>query len=75
MAVSIKVRPEPLTLREEQVLRLTAMGHPNKAIAALLGISAKTVDSHKGNGMRKLELNGRAELVRHAAHHGWFADL
>jgi len=75
MTVQIKVLPERLTFREEQVLRMNTAGRSNKAIAAVLGISAKTVDSHKASGMRKLALDNRTALVRHAVHHGWFADL
>lgn len=57
--------------REVQVLRLSARGHSNKEIAARLGIGIKTVEVHKANAMRKLNLSGRADLVRYAMMSGW----
>jgi two-component system, NarL family, response regulator NreC len=71
-------RPGPgprLTNRERDVLRLTAVGYSNKEIAAHLDISVRTVEVHKTNGMRKLSLTGRADVVRYAALHGWMKDL
>jgi len=67
-------RPTP-TPRERDVLRLTAKGHSNKEIAAALSISVKTVEVHKANGMRKLHLTGRADVVRYAAASGWLTEL
>jgi DNA-binding NarL/FixJ family response regulator len=64
-----------VTNRERDVLRLTAVGHSNKEIAAHLNISVRTVEVHKTNGMRKLLLTGRADVVRYAALHGWMKDL
>ena len=58
--------------REEQVLRLLALGYSNKQIAARLGVSVKTVETHKARGMGKLRLGDRAGLVRHALKQGWF---
>jgi DNA-binding NarL/FixJ family response regulator len=55
---------------ERQVLRRTVFGHSNKEIATALNISVKTVEVHKTNGMRKLDLPDRSALVRHAAMHG-----
>jgi two-component system, NarL family, response regulator NreC len=68
--------PEPLgiTNREREVLRLTAIGHSNKEIASQLGISVKTVEVHKTNAMRKLQLLGRADVVRYAVVQGWMKD-
>lgn len=63
-----------LTAREEEVLRLVAQGYVNKEIAAQLGISVKTVETHKINLMEKLELNSRAEIVRYALNRGWLQD-
>ncbi|MGA7615268.1 MAG: response regulator transcription factor [Thermoanaerobaculia bacterium] len=60
-----------LTRREEQVLRLIAWGKSNKEIAADLGLSVKTVESHKANIKGKLGAQNRSELVRYAAHMGW----
>lgn len=55
-----------LTERELQVLRHVAQGFTNRSISEQLGISIKTVDTHRTNLMRKLDLHSTAELVRHA---------
>jgi DNA-binding NarL/FixJ family response regulator len=55
-----------LTERETQVLNLIACGCTNRMIAADLGISIKTVESHRTNLMNKLERHSTAELVRYA---------
>jgi DNA-binding NarL/FixJ family response regulator len=67
-------RPDALTLREEEVLRLVAQGYINKEIAARLDISVKTVETHKSNFMYKLGLHSRAEIVRYALSRGWLQD-
>lgn len=56
--------------REREVLQLVAEGHTNKAIAEMLFISVKTVDNHRTNLMRKLNVHNAAELVRFAAKKG-----
>ena len=63
-----------VTDREAGVLRLMAVGHSNKQIGTTLGISVKTVEVHKANAMRKLNLSGRTEVVRYAALQGWLQD-
>jgi DNA-binding NarL/FixJ family response regulator len=63
-----------ITDREAEVLRLIASGHSNKEIAAQLDISVKTVEVHKANGMRKLGLRGRIDIVRYAVLQGWLQD-
>ena len=60
-----------VTDREAEVLRLIASGYGNKEIAARLGLSAKTVEAHKSNAMRKLELTGRIDIVKYAILQGW----
>ena len=60
--------------RESEVLRLMALGHSNKDIAASLTLSVKTVEVHKANAMRKLGLAGRTEVVRYALLQGWLRD-
>jgi DNA-binding CsgD family transcriptional regulator len=52
------------------VVRLVAEGHSTKQIAARLGISAKTVEFHRGRAMRKLALHDTAGLVRFAIREG-----
>jgi DNA-binding NarL/FixJ family response regulator len=56
----------PLTSREREVVRLLAAGRPNREVAAALCISVKTVESHRANVMRKLELTTVVDLVRYA---------
>jgi len=63
-----------VTDRESHVLRLMAVGHSNKEIADQLAISVKTVEVHKANGMRKLGLRGRIDVVRYAVLNGWLSD-
>jgi len=55
-----------LTSRERDVVRLLARGQPNREVANALGISVKTVESHRANVMRKLELGSIVDLVRYA---------
>jgi len=55
-----------LTDREREILQLVAESHSTKEIAAKLGISVKTVDNHRTNLMRKLNLHDVASLTRHA---------
>ena len=61
----------PLTDREAAVLRLIASGYSNKEIAARLGLSVKTIEAHKANAMRKLDLTGRIDIVKYAVLQGW----
>ena len=61
---------EPLTLREREVLKLIAEAYTNKAIGETLHLSEKTVESHRANLMRKLEMRDRVELVRYAIRRG-----
>lgn len=64
----------PVTERELEVLRMMAIGHSNKDIAAALNISIKTVEVHKANAMRKLNLRGRTDVVRYAVLNEWLRD-
>lgn len=57
---------DPLTQRERQVLQLIAEGKSNKEVAQHLTMSVKTVESHRSNLMKKLDLHETAGLVRHA---------
>ncbi|TAN40882.1 MAG: response regulator transcription factor [Nitrospirae bacterium] len=58
-----------LTFREEQVLYHTAEGLTSSDIASRLGISARTVEAHRNNLMRKLGIHNKAELIRYALEH------
>ncbi|MBI4166934.1 MAG: response regulator transcription factor [Acidobacteria bacterium] len=55
-----------LTPREREILQILAEGKSNKEAAQQLGISLKTVDTHRTNIMSKLELHSVNELVRYA---------
>lgn len=67
--------PAAATGRELSVLRHSAMGHSNKDIADLLGITSKTVEQHKSAAMRKLGLSNRVQMLRYAAQSGWLRDI
>ncbi|MCL7965547.1 MAG: response regulator transcription factor [marine benthic group bacterium] len=66
---------ERLTGRELEVLRLVAAGHSNKQIAAELGISRRTVESHRESMMRKIEIRTVAGLTRFALENGLLDDI
>jgi DNA-binding NarL/FixJ family response regulator len=63
-----------LSERESAVLRLIASGYSNKEIAGRLTLSVKTVEAHKANGMRKLGLKGRIDIVKYAVLQGWLEN-
>ena len=62
-AVRVPMRRSTLTLREREVMKLLAEGNTVKKAAALLGVSVKTVEAHKFNLMRKLDIHNKAQLV------------
>ncbi len=55
-----------LTAREREIVQMIAEGSINKKIAHTLGISVKTVETHRSQAMHKLKLRSTAELVRYA---------
>jgi DNA-binding NarL/FixJ family response regulator len=55
-----------LTAREREILRLIAQGRRSREIAQMLGVSVRTVETHRAAGMRKLHLHSVAEVVRYA---------
>src|SRR5438132_7519629 len=59
-----------LTLREREVFRLVVYGLSTKEIAFHLGMSGRTVETHRGRLLRKLRVHSTADLVRLAARHG-----
>jgi two-component system response regulator NreC len=65
-----EVPDRSLSDRERQVLQLVAEGKTTKEIATILGISAKTAESHRSNIMDKLDIHETAGLVRYAIRHG-----
>jgi DNA-binding NarL/FixJ family response regulator len=64
----------PVSQREMAVLRLAAGGKSNKDIAQALNIAVKTVEVHKANAMRKLQLSDREQLIQFAVMSGWMDD-
>ncbi|HTD57856.1 MAG TPA: response regulator transcription factor [Solirubrobacteraceae bacterium] len=58
-----------LTPREREVLRLIALGHTSVEIAYKLGLSPRTIETHRARIHRKLGLDTRAELVHYALRH------
>lgn len=63
-----------LTPREEELVKLIALGYSNKEIAGRLNLSVKTVEAHKSNAMRKLGVTSRVDIVRYAIMRGWMKD-
>jgi len=63
-----------LSKREVEVLKLIAWGYSNKEIGAHLDISVKTVEAHRANAMRKLDLHSRINIVRFALTQGWLKE-
>lgn len=62
-------RSPSLTPRELEVVKLLAEGNTSAKVGAILGISVKTVETHRAKIMRKLELESVVGLVRYALHH------
>jgi two-component system, NarL family, response regulator NreC len=60
---------DKLTPREREVLRLIALGHTSVEIANKLGLSPRTIETHRARIHRKLGLDTRAELVHYALRH------
>jgi DNA-binding NarL/FixJ family response regulator len=69
-----KTRHAEPSEREKEVLRLIATGYSNKEIAAQMNLSVKTIEVHKANAMRKLNMRGRIDIVRFAVLQGWLGD-
>jgi len=61
---------DKLTKREREILKLIAEGHKNKDIADYLCISVKTVEKHRANLMKKLDLHSAAALTAYAMERG-----
>ena len=61
---------DPLTPREQQIVKLIAESHTNRQIAEVLTISEKTVETHRANILEKLGMRDRVELTRYAIRRG-----
>ena len=66
----VVVRPSLLTAREQEVVRLLAEGRTVKEVAHDLSLSIKTVEAHKLNLMRKLNIHNRSTLIDYAVREG-----
>jgi two-component system response regulator NreC len=62
-SASVALRRNSLTTREREVMRLLAEGQTVRQAAGSLGVSVKTVEAHKFNLMRKLDIHNKAQLV------------
>jgi DNA-binding CsgD family transcriptional regulator len=62
---------EPLTVREREIIKLIAEGKSSKEIGGLLFISSRTVQHHRANLTRKLNLKKTADLVKYAIQKGY----
>ncbi len=63
-------RPSVLTSREQEVMRLLAEGHTVREVASELALSIKTIEAHKLNLMRKLDIHNRTSLIESAVRMG-----
>jgi DNA-binding CsgD family transcriptional regulator len=61
---------DALTPRERQVMTLVAQGSTNKEAATVMGISPRTVETHRENVMKKLDIKSVAELTKLALEYG-----
>ena len=64
------VRADPLTPREQEVVKLIAESYSTRQIADALVISEKTVDRHRANILEKLGMHDRVQLTRYAIRQG-----
>ncbi len=64
------IHMKSLTNREREVFQMVAEGHSSTEIAERLTISARTVETHRSNLMRKLGLGNQTELIRFAIRKG-----
>ena len=68
-----KIDAELLTPRQREILRLVSIGHTNREIADVLEISVRTVEVHRFNLMRRLNVRNVAQLLRRALQLGLLA--
>jgi len=69
-ALSKNAQPDHLTEREREVLQLIAEGYSNVKVAELMGISVKTVETHRANIMKKIGAHDVTGLVKYAIKRG-----
>ena len=64
------LREDPLTPREQEIVKLIAESYGNQEIADALVISVKTVERHRANILEKLGMHDRVQLTRYAIRRG-----
>lgn len=70
LVIPAEQKPNPLSRREEAVLKLVAQGCSSKKVASLLNISYRTVETHRQNIKHKLDIHSTAELAKYAVQKG-----
>jgi DNA-binding NarL/FixJ family response regulator len=68
-----EIEADLLTPRQRDILRLVSVGHTNREIAEMLEISVRTVEVHRFNLMRRLNVRNVAQLLRRALQLGLLA--
>jgi two-component system response regulator NreC len=68
-------RPDDLTEREVEVLRLVALGHTNAEIGKVMHLSVRTIEARRAHVQQKLGRSSRPELVRYALARGLLDDV
>lgn len=68
-----EIKAELLTPRQRDILRLVSIGHTNREIAEMLEISVRTVEVHRFNLMRRLNVRNVAQLLRRSLQLGLLA--
>jgi len=69
-----KIHLDNLTKREREILTLVAEGHSNRKVANLLDLSIKTVEKHRSNMMKKLDLHNVSGLISFAIGNGLISN-
>jgi DNA-binding NarL/FixJ family response regulator len=65
---------KPLTEPEREVLRCIALGYSNKEIAGKMNLSVKTIENHKTNALKKLDMTSRKDIIGYAILQGWMRE-
>ncbi|MFH0924972.1 MAG: response regulator transcription factor [bacterium] len=68
--IRLKLVKNNLTEREREILQLIAEGYSSREIASLLKSSIKTIDTHRNNLMKKLDIHRKSELIKYAIREG-----
>ncbi|MEW5251012.1 response regulator transcription factor [Microbulbifer sp. 2201CG32-9] len=71
LRVGVQLNPNPLTVREKDILRLVSFGLSNKDISVELHLSTGTVRNYLSMAMEKLNANSRTEALKYALDNGW----